>query len=175
MKNLQGEIWIVTVAIGIATQYVGDVIGNLLAGKTGIESLIPTSSVGEYVAAGVTALIPGAGITGLLIRNVVSETVISVERHINGDNNDLTLSTINVVWGAVIDTGVEALSNKVVKYVDTKTSYNYSQYAYKVRKKKPNASVEEIKKGAQRSVRWGNRLVKGIGFGFDSVRSALPW
>ena len=174
-KDLNGEIWIAAVAVGVATQYAGDVLGNIISGKSGADLFKPTSSIGEYVAAGVTALIPGSGMAGSLVRNITSEAIISVERHVTGKSNNLRSSVTNIVRGTLIDTGVEAMSSRVTKYIRTKTSKTYSQQANKVRKKKPNASTSTIRKSAQRSVRWGNRLEKGIDFIFSSIRSTLPW
>lgn len=75
----------------------------------------------------------------------------------------------------MIDSRVESVSNRATKYIRSKTSKNYSQYANTIRKKNSNASTNTIRKSAQKSVRWGNRLAKGIGFVFNSIRSALPW
>ncbi|MBO5460310.1 MAG: RICIN domain-containing protein [Ruminococcus sp.] len=174
-KDSSGELWIAAVAVGVATQYAGDVIGNLLAGKTGVDIFTPTSSIGEYVAAGVTALIPGSGISGNLVRNIATEAIVSVERHVTGKGNNLKSSVTNVVRGTLIDTGVEVVSNRVTKYVRTKTSKTYSQKAKTMRQKNSNVSTSTIRTSAQRSVRWGNRLAKGIEFVFNSIRSALPW
>lgn len=174
-KDSSGELWIAAVAVGVATQYAGDVLGNLIAGKSGMDLFTPTSSIGEYVAAGVTALIPGSGIGGSLIRNITSEAIISVERYVTGKSNNLRSSVTNVVVGTLIDTRVESVTNRVTKYVRTKTSTTYSQRANTMRQKNPNVSTNTIRTSAQRSVRWGNRLAKGIEFVFNSIRSALPW
>ncbi len=174
-KDSNGELWITAIAVGIATQYAGDVLGNLFAGKRGIDLFTPTSSIGEYFAAGVTALIPGTGISGSLVRNITSEAIISVERHVTGKSNNLRSSVTNVVRGTLIDTGVESVSDRVTKFIRSKTSKTYSQQANTVRQKNPNASTNTIRTSAQRSVRWGNRLAKGIEFVINSIRSALPW
>ena len=174
-KDSSGELWITAVTVGVATQYAGDVLGNLIAGKRGIDLFTPTSSIGEYVAAGLTALIPGTGIAASLVRNITSEAIISVERNVTGKSNNLRSSVTNVVRGTLIDTGVESVSNRVTKYVRSKTSKTYSQQANKVLQKNPNASTDTIRTSAQRSVRWGNRLAKGIEFFFNSIRNGLPW
>lgn len=59
-EDEKGALW-ASVAIGVATQYAGDVIGNVLHGKKGVDIFKPTSTIGEYISAGVTALIPGSG------------------------------------------------------------------------------------------------------------------
>ena len=66
-----GEFWLTCIAIGLAAgvvaQYVGDVIGNVKAGKSGKDIFKPTSSITDYAAAGVSgaiAAIPGGGLIG---------------------------------------------------------------------------------------------------------------
>ena len=102
-KDIEGDIWVTTVLIGLATQYLGDVVGNVLSGKTGTDILRPTSSLGEYVAAGVTALIPGSGLKAAFARNIVTEGIVSVEKHIKKDEVSLEKSIYNVVIGTFVD------------------------------------------------------------------------
>lgn len=68
-------------------QYAGDVLSNLLERKTGADIFKPSSSIGDYVAAGLTALIPGSGIGEALDRNVVTEGILSIERRIKKESN----------------------------------------------------------------------------------------
>lgn len=74
-SDSSGEVWITAVAVGIATQYAGDIIENVMIDKTGFDILLPTSTIGEYAAAGVTALIPGSGAAGSFIRNGITEAI----------------------------------------------------------------------------------------------------
>jgi len=170
-----GEFWLTAVAVGVTTQYVGDVIGNLLAGKTGVDIFIPTSSIGEYVAAGVTALIPGSGIVGSLIRNVATEAIVSVERHIKGQSNSFAKSATRVVFGTVIDAGMEKVTNRVTKYIESKMPRNYSSYAGKQYKKNSRITQQEIRQNMSRAVRWGNRISNSFGFVIGAIRGTLPW
>lgn len=77
--------------------------------------------------------------------------------------------------GTVTDVGVEVLSNSITNNITNRTSKTYSQYARTQYRKNSNATVNNIRKSAQRSVRWGNRLAKGIDFVINSLRSALSW
>lgn len=172
-SDTDGECWCVVGAIG--AQYVGDIFANIADGATGADIFRIRSTVGEYIAAGVTALIPGSDIAMNLVKNIATEAIVSVERNITGKGNNLQSSVTNVIRGTLIDTGVEAVSSRVAKYVSTKISKTYSQKANTMRQKNPNVSTNRIRTSAQRSVRWGSRLEKGITFMFDSTRSALPW
>lgn len=174
-KDSSGEIWIASIALGVATQYAGDVIGNLLAGKTGADIFAPTSTVGEYVAAGVTALIPGSGLAGSLIRNVAAEAIVSVERHIKGQSNSLTQSAKSVAFGTVIDTGVDKVTDGVTKYIKTKMPRNYSSYAGQQYKKNPGITQQQIRQNMSKSVRLGTRISNCFNFIANAVSSALPW
>ncbi len=174
-KDSSGEIWIAAVAAGVAAQYTGDVIGNLLAGKTGTDIFIPKSTVGEYVAAGVTALIPGSGFTGSLIRNVAAEAIVSVERHVKGQVNSLAQSAKRVAFGTVIDTGMEKVTSSVTKHIESKMPRNYSSYAGQQYKKKPRITQKQIRQNMSRSVRWGTRISNCFIFIANAVRSVFPW
>ena len=52
-------------AIGTAVQYLSDVVGNIRAGKTGVDILKPSSPVKDYVAAAVSGAIASTG-SGIL-------------------------------------------------------------------------------------------------------------
>lgn len=170
-----GALWIVAIGVRIGTQYMGDVLGNLLAGKTGTDIFTPTSSLGEYVAAGVTAVIPGVGLSGSLIRNVVTEGIVSVERHIKGQSNSLAESVTRVALGTVVDTSVEKVTSTASKYVSSKLPKNYSSYAGQQYKKKTKITQQQIRRNMSRSIRWGTRISNCINFICNVFRSVLPW
>ena len=174
-KDSNGKLWITAVAVGIATQYVGDVIGNVIEGKKGIDILRPSSSIGEYVAAGVTALIPGSGLGGAFARNIVAEGIASLERQIKGEENNFGKSIVKVAFGAAIDSSVEIIKESISKHISLKMPQNYSSYARKAYMKNPKITQQEIRKNMSRCIRWGNRLAGFLGFAVDSFRSAMPW
>ncbi len=173
-KDSNGKLWITAVAVGIAAQYVGDVIGNVIEGKKGIDILRPSSSIGEYVAAGVTALIPGSGLGGAFARNIVAEGIASLERQIKGEENNFGKSIVKVAFGAAIDSSVEIIKESISKHISLKMPQNYSSYARKAYMKNPKITQQEIRKNMSRCIRWGNRLAGFLGFAVDSFRSAMP-
>ena len=174
-KDDSGNFWFTSVIVGLATQYVGDVIGNLISGKTGLDILKPTSSVGEYVAASVTALIPGSGFGGALVRNVVTESIIVIEDTILGDEVNVVDSMVNIAAGTVLDVGFEKLSDTASDIISKKTPQNYSSYAHKARQANPEMSKTQITDSMQRSIRHYRRLSKAIAIGLDVGRTCLPY
>ena len=157
-KDINGECWIIAIAIGVGTQYAGDVLSNLLERKTGADIFKPSSSIGDYVAAGVTALIPGSGIGGALVRNAVTEGILSIERRIKKESNSALLSITKIAVGTVVDAGMEKLTDRVTKHIRSKGPKNYSSYMGQARKKNPKITREQAEKKITRAVRWVNRL-----------------
>ena len=174
-KDVNGELWIAAVVIGLATQYAGDVVQNLFEGKRGTDIFEVRSSAGEYLAAGITALIPGSGFGGAFARNIVTEGIVSIERHIKGESNDLTKSAIKVAFGTGTDMIMENVINETTKYVSSKMPKNYSSYAGVQYKKNPSITPVQIRQSMSRSIRWGNRISKGVVIVFNLLRSVLPW
>ena len=110
-EDSTGNFWLLTAAakvgIGLATQYAGDVLRNIALGKTGLAILERTSSNGEYLAAGITALIPGTGLGGALVRNIVAEGITITEDIILGNEVSVAESLVNVAAGTYLDTKFE--------------------------------------------------------------------
>ncbi len=174
-EDESGETWLLSIAIGLGTQYAGDVIGNIISGKKGVDIFIPTSSAGDYIAAGVTALIPGSGIGGALVRNIVAEGVKSTEAIIKGNSVSLTASIKNVAFGTLLDAGFEKVTDKALNAIKSKTPVNYSSYAGKVRTKLPNMTKAQIEIRMRRAIRM-NRVVSAVfSFAMDIGRTVLPY
>ena len=164
-----------TVAVGLASQYVGDVIGNILNGKSGIDILKPTSTVGEYAAAGVTSLIPGSGLGSTIVRNVVSEGIVSLERHVKGESNSLGTSLGRIAIGSILDVGFDRVAAKAKNFVSSKAPRNYSSYAGKQYKLHPGISQQKVVQKLRRIVKVEKSVKKGIDFIFSAARNALSW
>lgn len=68
-----GKLWgfvaktILRGVVGCVKYYVSDVVRNVASGKRGLEALKPTSSVGTYVSAGVTSMLPEKGVANSAI------------------------------------------------------------------------------------------------------------
>ena len=170
-----GTFWFVSVIVGVATQYVGDVVGNLLKGKTGLEVFKPTSSVGEYIAAGVTALIPGSGLGGAFVRNVVTEGIRMTEKAIKGQDIDVIDSVARIGSGTILDAGFEKMSDKVTDWIGSKSPKNYSSYAHTARKSKPSLTRQQIYRSMRRSIRFNRVATKTASVAFDVARACLPY
>ena len=162
-----GEFWnvVIKAVIGVAAQYVSDVIDNIVDGKTGAEMFKPRSSVGEYVAAGVTAIIPGSGFGGAIVRNIVGEAITNFEKIVTNEEVDILESATNIVISSVFETGTEKISNFVSEKIRSLAPRNYSSHAGKKYKKNPGITKNEIYK----SMRKTSRIVSAV----DSVSSNM--
>ena len=80
----------------------------------------PSSSIGDYVAARVTALIPGSGIGGALVRNAVTEGILSIERRIKKESNSALLSITKNCSRHSVDAGMEKITDRVTKHIRSK-------------------------------------------------------
>ena len=152
--DIDGEWWILLQALGgVATQYISDVIGNLIAGKTGWDIFKPTSTPGEYIAAGITAMIPGSGFGAAIIRNTISEGITGIEKAIKGEDIDIGQSMLNIALGSTLDFIGEKATAKVEQVIESFRPKNYSSYAGKQRAKKPNIPQSKIVKKMRNTIR----------------------
>ena len=174
-QDQNGNCWFIAFAIGIATQYAADIVGNIMDGKTGSDIWRTTSSVGDYLAAGVTALIPGTGLGAAIVRNVVSEGISIVEDRIEGEEVNISDSLISIGIGAALDVGFEKIADKTLEIIDSKSPKNYSSYAHAVRQSNPDATREQIQDSLVRSIKRNHAQSKAISFGIDVTRSCLPY
>lgn len=174
-KDDGGKGWFLCVVAGLATQYVSDVIGNVQDGKTGLDLLKPRSSLGEYVAAGVTALIPGEGMVAAFTRNFVTEGITTTEKIIKGKPTNMIDSIVNVTLGTAIDGGVETVSSYVTKRIQSRAPRNYSTHAHEVRQSNPNATSQQIRRSMARSYRFYRNCAKITSVTLNIGRSCLPY
>ena len=166
-EDANGNFWltsiVASVAVGVVTQYIGDVVGNILDGKTGYDifkvDFDDPEKIGEYIAAGVTALIPGTGLAGAFVRNVTAECIKGVVSSLGGKKVDLVESIVNIGMGTIVDAGVERVSDSITNFIASKSPQNYSSYAHEVRQSKPNRTQVQIYNSMRRSIRF-NRVAK---------------
>jgi len=124
---------------------------------------------------GVTALIPGSGIAGALIRNVVTEGISIVEDIITRKEVNVVDTMVNIALGTVLDSSFEKISDKVVGAIKSKSPKNYSSYANYARKSNPNMTKEQIYRSMQRSIRFNRVATNAVSYGFDVFRTVLPY
>lgn len=173
--DTNGEFWLISVGIGLVTQYVGDIIGNLIDGKQGSDIFKPTSSIGEYIASGVENLIPGAGVVASLVCNSVSEGIVAIENTISGKETSIVESITNIGLGTLIDIGSEKISNKITDVMRSKIPINYATYANTLRQKNPNLTREQISLSLQNNIQNINKIIKSISNVINFVRDTLPY
>ena len=170
-----GDFWLVNIGIGLAARYIGDVIENVMDGKTGIDILKRNSTIGEYVAAGVSTLIPGSGFASALAGNVISEGITTVEKVILEEDININESIKNIAYGTVFDVGFGKVTGKITDFVDSKRPKNYSSYAHDVRLSNPNLTREQISRNMRFAIKFNCALSKTISFASDVGRSLLPY
>ena len=171
-KDSDGNIWI-SVAIGVGSQYAADVIGNLVAGKTGKDIFVPTSSVGDYIAAGVTSLIPGAGLTKVLVRSLISLGIYGIENEIKG--TELTIMDYSKKFATdfVFDYGIGKAMNGVSKIINSKLPKNYSSYAGKLYKNSTQITARQIGKKMANSFKLGRSTGRVFEFMFSTIANVM--
>ena len=125
----QGEWWhlVVGAIVGVVSQYVSDVVSNLASGKSFAESLVPTSSAVDYLAAAASGALAasGVGAFGSAMANAaidgaayVANCAIDGEK-IDGTELLVTVTTSALTSGKGADganlRGVYKRSNQVLK------------------------------------------------------------
>ena len=79
--------------LGVLSQYAGDIISNIISGRSGKNAFKPSSSFGDYLSAALTALISGNKIVSMIARATVS-TAISTFEYTIKKHKTLPLKTI---------------------------------------------------------------------------------
>ena len=161
-----GEGPILDFFLGVGGQYVQDVVRNFVEGKRGLEMFKPTSSVGEYLAAGVTNAIPGAN---AFVRNAISEGFNVLEKAIKGEEIDIGKSLIKVAANTVLDGLTDKVSDKLSDYILSKSPRNYSQYAHKLRQGNSGLTRQGI---TQKLVKTSSRYYSASRLANHSVHAA---
>ena len=171
-----GESFLATVLTALAVQYVSDVITNLITGAEGIDIFLPRSSIGTYLATGITALIPGNGLTGALVRSFITEGIGVIDGIISGNGEDVNVIDFvkNVASGTVTDLAFGKLTGKIDSIISSKTPKNYSSYAHAARKTNPNLTREQIYRSMQRTIKFSRGISKASSIGLDIVRTVIP-
>ena len=171
-KDSDGNIWI-SVAIGVGSQYAADVIGNLVAGKTGKDIFVSTSSVGDYIAAGVTSLIPGAGLTKVLARSLISLGIYGIENEIKGTELTIMDYAKKFATDFVFDYGIGKAMNGVSKIINSKLPKNYSSYAGKLYKNSTQITARQIGKKMANSFKLGRSTGRVFEFMFSTIANVM--
>ena len=158
-----GELWnfIAGACIGAISVYVGDVIENVTSGKTGWDIFTPTSSIGTYLGAAVSGMIPGAGFGSMIGRVAVNTAVKNVTDSVTSQES-ITLKQV----GSDLFNGLvgETLSLGTNKALDNFRPKNYSTFRHKITQKKPQISQQQTRETMQRINRSITRTKKIVSF-----------
>ena len=161
-EDMGGTYWLSSFLLGVATQYVADVVQNVISGSKGWDILKPSSTVGEYLAAGVTAMIPGSGLGAAVVRNVVAEGIVCAEKIVNdkGEEIDIIESCMRIGLGSYLDVQFERVTDQIVQGIGNSIPQNYSRFAHLVRQTNPELTREQIYQIMRRSMRMNRVLCR---------------
>ena len=169
----------VGLVVGVAAQYIGDVIGNIKSGKSGSDIFKPTSSIRDYVAAGVSgaiAAIPGLKLGGTMVVGAVGNVVGDVIRGNISTLGDLGKSAVKgaIANGLGYGVGKIAVKAKVNKINNmsrsSKKAYLRDKF-YKNSQKSANQNLRTFRVNTSAQVEkrfWGYRA--GV---FSTITSSI--
>ena len=173
----QGEWWHLAVGaiVGVASQYVSDVVSNLASGKAFSEALVPTSSAVDYLAAAAGGALAASGVVvlGSAIANATIDGVAYIANcgingeEVNGTELLLTVATSALTSGKGADganlKGVYKSSKQILK--TAVSPKKISMYAAK-KKEVVTTVITEISVS----------LIEGVKDGFiRDTRRRLDW
>ena len=128
------------VAISTISVYVGDVVEDALDGKSCLEIIKPNSSVGTYVGAVVSGMIPGASVKMAFCRVVVNS---GLKYGIDIGIRKEKVNAIDIATDLVLDIAGEAIgltSDKLIKLARPK---NYSSFKHDISMYLPNITKQQ--------------------------------
>ena len=130
-EDEDGELWtlVLRACIGAASIYVGDVISNHMEGKTGIDMFTPTSSLGTYLGAAVSEMIPGSKVVASVARVVVNTTVKNTVDYLNKSQKVTFQRVANDVGDGACVESATSVTNKILTKISPK---NYSSFRHNV-------------------------------------------
>ena len=171
--DVEGEIWVAAIAVGVGTQYVGDILNNIEKGKRGIDILRPCSSIGSYVSAGITALIPGSGVGAVIVRNVVGEVANQGTNYVVTTVKTRTVKKPKINWKNTVgkvafscfyDGASDKVTSGIMKKIYKKRPQNYKAFAKREYKKHPNIRRRRVIMKYRRSKRRKKRVSNVLSF-----------
>lgn len=144
-------------------------------GKKGWDIRKPTSDVSDYIAAGVTALLPGSGVVNNIVSNVISTGLSCIEKAVRGKEIDWRVEAAKTVASCVADGMAGVVTKKAAVFTyDKILPKNYSTYKHKLSIRHPNITREEV----YHRIFFRRTLARGINsctrFTVYSARAALP-
>ena len=103
-----GEFWHIVVGaiVGVVSQYVSDVVSNVLEGKTGVDIFRPTSSIADYAASAASGALAatGIGLAGSVAANTAISSVAYLANTIS-EGDEPTLAGLAIAAGTGMASG----------------------------------------------------------------------
>ena len=163
-----GEFWnlVVGAIVGAASVYVGDVIENVANGKTGWDIFAPTSSVGTYLGAAASGMIPGSGIASVITRPIVST---GVKYGVDCGIMKQKVEVKDIAEDLVINYVGEALSMGANKVLNGARPQNYSSFRNQLTRRIPHITKQQTTLLMQSINRGATIALEAIGFVIDTV------
>ncbi len=134
----------------------------------------PSSSIGDYISAGLTALIPGNKLVSSIARATVSSAISTFEYTIK-NNKRLPLKKIikKLFQNVALDICCSVISSAFAKKLSSLKPKNYSQFAHSKYLKNAKITPDQIRKSMKRL---SKQIMKSIGvfdFFVNSAASAV--
>ena len=142
--DTDGQFWnfVVGAAIGAVSVYVGDVIENIAEGKSGLDILKPTSSVGTYLGAAVSGMLPGGGLASMIARPIISTGIkYSVDCIIRKKE----FKPEEAAFDLALNAGGELLSLGVNHGLNRARPQNYSTFRHQMTRRIPHITQQQTK------------------------------
>ena len=162
-----GEFWtaiLIGAAVGIVSQYIGDVYYNLMSGKEGIDLLIPSSSFVDYIAAGASGALAttGIGLIGSKVANAaIDGTAYLFNQLINGE--DVNTTELAIIAGFSFITSGKGINSNKMRGI-YQHSKNVLETAISPKKiAMYTAKIVDINKTIIKEI--GNQIVSKVGVG----------
>lgn len=143
-KDEDGHFWnfVIGAAVGATSVYVGDIVGNVLSGKSGWDILKPTSSVGTYLGAAASGIISGGGLVSAIGRIAVNT---GVKHTTNALVYKQSVSVIDISKDLAINGIGEGLSYGVGSLLNKARPQNYSSFKYQMTRRIPSITQKQTK------------------------------
>lgn len=159
--------------LGALSQYAGDIISNIINGKTGTSVFKPVSSISTYVGSALSALVGGNKLLNSLGRACISTAANVIENIIKGKKQSVKSVIANLLKNVITDYMCSLVSKVAVKQIKSLSPKKYSSFAHSKYLKNKNMTPNQIKKQMQNLIRANIFAAKTFDFIANSVASAF--
>ena len=159
-------------ALGVLSQYASDVIGNIIDGKKGWRVFVPSSTLGTYISAAITALFKGGKVVKNIASSFVTEVIKAIENAIKGKKESIYSILLrfikNTIMGIIGDYICEAIYSKVMSLAPR----NYSKFAHSQYMKNANITPNQIRKKLKNQINLYAKSANIVNFLVNSLIAA---